>query len=77
MIELKTCVRRSVTMTTASSDQTTYFAFTSRIQQAFLSCRLSAQSILLVCVLEKETRATSTMFQLSPCCNPEAGGRHM
>jgi hypothetical protein len=50
-------VRRSLTMMTASSDQTTYPAFTSRIQQAFLSCRLSAQHILLVCVLQKKTGA--------------------
>jgi hypothetical protein len=34
-----------VTMTAASSDQTTYPAFTSRIQQAFLSRRLLAQHI--------------------------------
>jgi hypothetical protein len=67
MIELKTCVRRSVTMTTASADQTTYFAFTSRIQQAFLWCRLLAQHILLACALQKETGATRMMFQLGPC----------
>src|ERR1700730_6248896 len=46
-------------MTTASSDQTTYSAFTSRIQQAFLSCRPSAQLILLVFVLQRRPGSVS------------------